>query len=296
MPETTIEEGRASQYGPEQQQNIDVMDLFRLDGRVAVVTGGAGIYGYVIATALAEAGASVVIASRTLAKCEAKAVELRAGGHRAVAMPLDLASDDSIVALRDQVLAEFGRIDILFNNAAGRVAGTAEELIKRGYAAPKSTMDGMTRGQWEGAMAINASGLFMCSQVFAEQMKAQGRGGSIVNLSSIYGVVGPTFAIYAGTQMTNPPDYAFAKGGIINFTRYLATCYAPFGIRANCISPGGYYTGQPEAFVRNYEAHTPLGRMARWNDLKGAAAFLAADASQYITGQNLGVDGGWTAW
>ena len=296
MPETTRDEGRASHYGPEQQQNIDVMDLFRLDGRVAVVTGGAGIYGYVIATALAEAGASVVIASRTLAKCEAKAAELRAGGRRAVAMSLDLASDDSIVALREQVLAEFGGIDILFNNAAGRVAGTAEELIKRGYAAPKSTMDGMTRGQWEGAMAINASGLFMCSQIFAEQMKAQGRGGSIVNISSIYGVVGPTFAIYAGTQMTNPPDYAFAKGGIVNFTRYLATCYAPFSIRANCISPGGYYTGQPEAFVRNYEEHTPLGRMARWNDLKGAAVFLAADASQYVTGQNLGVDGGWTAW
>ena len=180
------------------------MDLFRLDGRVAVVTGGAGIYGFVIATALAEAGASVVIASRTLAKCEEKAAELCAGGYRAVAMPLDLASDDSIVALREQVLAEFGRIDILFNNAAGRVAGTAEEQIKRGYAAPKSTMDGMTRGQWEGAMAINASGLFICSQVFAEQMKAQGMGGSVVNISSIYGVVGPTFAIYAGTQMTNP--------------------------------------------------------------------------------------------
>ena len=296
MPETTRDDGQERKYGPEQQQNIDVMNLFRLDGRVAVVTGGAGIYGFIIATALAEAGASVVIASRTLAKCEEKAAELRACGYRAVAMPLDLASDESIVALREQVLAEFGQIDILFNNAAGRVAGSAEELIKRGYAAPKATMDGMTRSQWEGAMAINASGLFICSQVFAEQMRTQGRGGSIVNISSIYGVVGPTFSIYAGTQMANPPDYAFAKGGIVNFTRYLATCYAPFGIRANCISPGGYYTGQPEAFVRNYENHTPLGRMARWNDLKGAAVFLASDASQYITGQNLGVDGGWTAW
>jgi len=296
MPETTRDDGQERKYGPEQQQNIDVMNLFRLDGRVAVVTGGAGIYGFIIATALAEAGASVVIASRTLAKCEEKAAELRACGYRAVAMPLDLASDESIVALREQVLAEFGQIDILFNNAAGRVAGSAEELIKRGYAAPKATMDGMTRSQWEGAMAINASGLFMCSQVFAEQMRTQGRGGSIVNISSIYGVVGPTFSIYAGTQMANPPDYAFAKGGIVNFTRYLATYYAPFGIRANCISPGGYYTGQPEAFVRNYENHTPLGRMARWNDLKGAAVFLASDAAQYITGQNLGVDGGWTAW
>jgi NAD(P)-dependent dehydrogenase (short-subunit alcohol dehydrogenase family) len=296
MLETTGGEHQANQYGPELQQNIHVMDLFRLDGRVAVVTGGAGIYGFVITTALAEAGACVVIASRTLAKCEEKAAELRGWGYRAAAMPLDLARDDSITALREQVLAEFGQVDILFNNAAGRVAGTAEEQIKRGYAAPNSTMEGLTRGQWEGAMAINASGLFICSQVFAEQMKAQGTGGSIVNISSIYGVVGPTFAIYAGTQMTNPPDYAYAKGGIVNFTRYLATCYAPFDIRANCISPGGYYTGQPQAFVRNYEAHTPLGRMARWNDLKGAAVFLASDAAQYITGHNLMVDGGWSAW
>jgi NAD(P)-dependent dehydrogenase (short-subunit alcohol dehydrogenase family) len=296
MPEETQDDSLNLRYGAEQQKNVNIMDLFRLDGRVAVVTGGAGIYGFVIATALAEAGASVVIASRTLATCEAKAAALRAGGYRAAAMPLDLASDESIVALREQILAEYGQIDVLFNNAAGRVAGTAEEQIKRGYAAPKNTMDGMTRGQWDGAMAINASGLFICSQIFAEQMKAQGRGGSIVNISSIYGVVGPTFAIYADTQMSNPPDYAFAKGGIVNFTRYLATCYAPHGIRANCISPGGYYTGQPETFVRNYEERTPLGRMARWNDLKGAAVFLASDAAQYITGQNLLVDGGWTAW
>jgi len=117
-----------------------------------------------------------------------------------------------------------------------------------------------------------------------------------VNISSIYGMVGPTFPIYRGTEMTSPPDYAFSKAGIINFTRYLATYYAQFGIRVNCISPGGYYSGQPDAFVRQYEEHAPLGRMARWNDLKGAAVFLASDASGYITGQNLAVDGGWTAW
>jgi NAD(P)-dependent dehydrogenase (short-subunit alcohol dehydrogenase family) len=297
MPENTEPlHDPADKYGPEQQKNVHVRDLFRLDGRVALVTGGAGIYGFVIATALAEAGATVVIASRSLAKCEARAAELRECGYHAAALPLDLAEDDSILALRDRIVAKYGEIDIVFNNAAGRAAGTAEEQRQAGYAAPRYSMDAMSRGQWEGAMSINASGLFVCSQVFAEQMQAQGRGGSIVNISSIYGIVGPTFAIYAGTQMSNPPDYAFAKGGIINFTRYLATCYAPYGIRANCLSPGGYYTGQPEAFVRNYEEHTPLGRMARWNDLKGAAVFLASDASQYVTGQNLAVDGGWTAW
>lgn len=285
-----------ARYGPEAQRNIHVMDLFRLDGRVAVVTGGAGLYGLVIATALAEAGATVVIASRNLAKCEEQAARLRDGGYRALAMPLDLTNDDSVVALKDRIVAECGHVDILFNNAAGRAAGTAEEQMKQKFAATRFAMDEMTRSQWEAAMAVNASGLFVCSQVFAEQMKAQGGGGSIVNISSIYGMVGPTFPIYEGTQMTVPPDYAFAKGGIINFTRYLATWYAPYGIRVNCISPGGYYAGQPETFVRNYERRVPLGRMAHWNDLKGAAVFLASDASQYVTGQNLAVDGGWTAW
>ena len=292
MPAVSDEE----KYGPEMQRNIPVMDLFRLDGRVAVVTGGAGIYGSVISTALAEAGATVVVAARGLAHCEERAAELRERGFHALAMPLDLTSDESIVALRDRVVRELGRVDALVNNAAGRAAGTAEEQLQRKFSAPRTDMAGMSRQMWEGAMSVNASGLFISSQVFGEQMKAQGTGGSIVNISSIYGVVGPDFGIYKGTPMINPPDYAFSKGGIVNFTRYLATCYAPHGIRVNCISPGGYYTGQPEPFLSNYEARTPLGRMARWNDLKGAAVFLASDASQYITGQNLAVDGGWTAW
>jgi NAD(P)-dependent dehydrogenase (short-subunit alcohol dehydrogenase family) len=211
-------------------------------------------------------------------------------------MPLDLTDDESILALRDRILEELGHVDILFNNAAGRAAGTAQEQLDRKFSAPRTDMAGMTREMWDGAMSVNASGLFVSSQVFGEQMKAQGKGGSIVNISSIYGVVGPDFGIYKGTEMINPPDYAFSKGGIINFTRYLATCYAPYGIRVNCLSPGGYYTGQPQPFLGNYERRTPLGRMARWNDLKGAAVFLASDASQYITGQNLAVDGGWTAW
>jgi len=272
------------------------MDLFRLDGRVAVVTGGAGLYGAVISTALAEAGATVIIASRTLQKCEERAVQLRDDGYQAFAMPLDLSDDESIIALRDRVVAVHGRVDILFNNAAGRAAGTAEEIVKRKFSLLQTSMQRMSRAQWEGAMAVNASGLFVCTQVIAEQMIAQGEGGSIVNISSIYGIVGPTFPIYEGLGMTSPPDYSFAKGGIINFTRFVATYYAKHGIRVNCISPGGYYGGQPGEFVRRYEQRTPLGRMAVWNDLKGAAVFLASDAAQYVTGQNLAVDGGWTVW
>lgn len=283
-------------YGAEMQRNIPVMDLFRLDGRVAIVTGGAGLYGSVICTALAEAGATVVIASRSLGKCEARAAQLRDAGYKALAMPLDLTNDESIIALMERVVGNLGQVDVLFNNAAGRVAGTADEIHKRKFSMLETSMRRMGRRQWEGAMAVNASGLFFCTQVFAEQMIEQGHGGTVVNISSMLGMVGPTFPVYEGLEMTSPPDYSFAKGGIINFTRYLATYYAPYGIRVNCISPGGYYGGQPEEFVRRYEQRTPLGRMAVWNDLKGAAVFLASDAAQYITGQNLAVDGGWTVW
>ena len=229
----------AGKYSPENQKNTHVWDLFKLDGRVAVVTGGAGLYGSVICIALAEAGATVVIASRGLEKCEEGAAKLRESGYQAVAMPLDLTDDESIAALKDRVVAECGQVDVLFNNAAGRAAGTADEIIKRNYELPQTSMRAMSRAQWEGAMAVNAAGLFICTQVFAEQMIAQGHGGSIVNISSIYGLVGPTFPIYEGLGMTSPPDYSFAKGGIANFTRYLATFYAPHGIRVNCISPGG---------------------------------------------------------
>jgi NAD(P)-dependent dehydrogenase (short-subunit alcohol dehydrogenase family) len=211
-------------------------------------------------------------------------------------MPLDLTDDYSIVALKERVVAEYGHVDILFNNAAGRVAGTVDEIKERKFSILQASMKRMNRSQWEGAMAVNASGLFICTQVFAEQMIEQREGGSIVNISSIYGIVGPTFPIYDGLEMTSPPDYSFAKGGIVNFTRFAATYYAPYGIRVNCISPGGYCGGQANEFVRRYEERTPLGRMAVWNDLKGPAVFLASDAAQYVTGENLAVDGGWTAW
>jgi NAD(P)-dependent dehydrogenase (short-subunit alcohol dehydrogenase family) len=182
-------------YGPEKQKNVHVMDLFRLDGRVALVTGGAGLYGSVISTALAEAGATVVIASRSLNKCEDRAAELRDSGYQAFAMPLDLSQDDSIIALKERMLAKYGRVDVLFNNAAGRVAGTADEIMERKFSMLQTSMGKMSRSQWEGAMAVNASGMFICTQVFAEQMVAQGHGGSIVNISSIYGMVGKTFPI-----------------------------------------------------------------------------------------------------
>lgn len=258
---------------------MNTIDLFRLDGRIALVTGGAGIYGVHISRALAEAGAHVVIASRNLEQCQKAAGELTGEGLKVSAAVLDLGSSGSIQALCDEIVSEFGRLDILFNNAVARAGGEPSTV---------------TEEDWVSAMKVNSTGFFMSCKIFGEQMIKQ-RSGVIVNISSIYGVVGPNFNIYEGTDITSPANYAFAKGGMINFTRYAASYYGRFGVRVNCISPGGFQTDQPEIFIANYSKQTPLKRMATDDDIKGAAVFLASDASAYITGHNLMVDGGWTA-
>ena len=259
---------------------MSVFDLFKLDDRVALVSGGTGICGAHITRALAEAGAHVVVASRNQERCEEFARELQEEKLSVTAASLDLSSHASIQALRESIVSRFGKIDILFNNAVARVGGD---------------LGSVTAEEWESAMKINSTGLFLTCKTFGEQMMKQ-RSGVIINVASIYGLVGPDFRIYEGTGMTNPADYAFAKGGMINFTRYLASYYAPFGIRVNTLSPGGFATeDQPPDFVRQYSQKTLLGRMATDDDIKGAAVFLASDASAYVTGQNLIVDGGWTA-
>ncbi len=185
-----------------------------------------------------------------------------------------------MLALREDILARHGRLDVLFNNAVARGGGE---------------LDGTTGDDWDCVMRLNSTGLFLASQIFCEPMRAQ-RSGSIVNIASIYGMVGPTFSIYEGTPVHNSVSYSFAKGGMINLTRYLASYLAPYGVRVNCLSPGGFRTeSTPPEFERNYNAHTLLGRMAEGLDIAGPAVFLASAASRYITGQNIAVDGGWTA-
>jgi NAD(P)-dependent dehydrogenase (short-subunit alcohol dehydrogenase family) len=257
-----------------------IKSLYDLTGKVAVVTGGAGLYGRHMCRALAEAGAHVVITSRDLAACEEAATVLRAEGHLATAHRLDQADESSIVKLRDDLLASHGRIDVLVNGSVHRQG---------------SDPDRTTAEDWAATSQVNSTGLFLITKHFGEQMMAQ-RSGSIINIGSIYGVVGPTFGIYAGTPMTSPAFYAFDKGGMVNLTRYLACFYGPHGVRVNCLSPGGLATpDQPESFVKAYSAGTPLGRLAGPDDIKGPVLFLASDASCYITGVNLMVDGGWTA-
>jgi NAD(P)-dependent dehydrogenase (short-subunit alcohol dehydrogenase family) len=260
---------------------MGVLDRFSLRGRVSLVTAGAGpLFGRSISTALAEAGATVVTASRSKENNEQFASEMRATGHDVYGLMFDLEDLASIDALHDEVLSRFGRLDVLVNSALARDGhvGSFEDQ-------PPTT--------WQHAAQGDFAGLFRHCQRAVSAMKQQGRG-SIINIASIYGVVSNDPTLYEGTQMVQPPTYNFMKAGMINFTRYVACYYGQYGIRANCISPGGYFSQQPEEFVHRYSQRVPLGRMMGHEDLQGAVVFLASEASAYVTGANLLVDGGWT--
>jgi NAD(P)-dependent dehydrogenase (short-subunit alcohol dehydrogenase family) len=260
---------------------MSILDRFSLKHRVALVTAGAGpLFGRSISSALAEAGATVITASRSIESNEQFAAEMRQQGHDVRGLSFDLEDLASIDALHDEVMSRFGRIDVLVNSALARDGhlGAFEE---------------QTPETWAHAAQGDFAGLFRHCQRAVGAMKTQGRG-SIINIASIYGVVSNDPALYAGTEMVQPPTYNFVKAGMINFTRYLACYYGKQGIRANCISPGGYFNRQPEKFVERYSARVPLGRMMGHDDLQGAVVFLASDASAYVTGANLLVDGGWT--
>ncbi|MEO7650199.1 MAG: SDR family oxidoreductase [Bryobacteraceae bacterium] len=257
---------------------MDVRQLMDLTGRVALVTGGYGIYGAPISEALAEAGAQVVIASRSLEQCAATAAVLTGRGLKASADTYDQSSEESILALRDRLLDRFGAVPILVNNSVGRsMRGMADSL-----------------DAWQASMDVNATGFFAISRAFLEPMMKAGTG-SMINIGSIQSIVAPDFGNYAGTPMTTPPDYHFHKHGMVGLTRYLAAWAGPAGVRVNAILPGGFQTeSHKEPFLSQYCRRVFLGRMARHDDIKGAVVFLASEASAYITGQNLVVDGGYT--
>ena len=262
---------------------MNVIDSFRLNGKTVIVTGGAGRYGKQITLALAEAGAIVFIASRDLEKNEKAAAEFRAQGGDVRALQLDLGSEESCDALVAEAVRQTGRIDVLVNNSVARVGGA-------GWHKPLANYDE--------SFHINASGTFYLTAAAAEVMKKQ-RSGSVINVGSFMGLVGPEFANYAGTDMYNgnpSPSYFYEKGGLANFTRWAARVLGGYNIRVNAIHPGGLMEPHlPEAFVKNYSARTQLGRLASQEDLKGIIVFLASDASLYLTGTNIPVDGGYTA-
>ena len=257
---------------------MTVLDTFSLSGKIALLTGGAGLYGRQIVRALAEVGATTYIASRNVEALEAVAAELRGEGHDVRALRMDQGDEASILAARDAVRDESGHLDILVNNAVIRP-------LTNSYFSDADEIDL--------SMRVNGTGLILVTRAMGEILAD---GGSIINIGSMMGLVGLEPANYEGTDMDGwNPDYFFHKGGMANLTRFLASYYGPRGIRVNCLHPGGYRTDQPEAFVKNYSERTCLGRLANDTDLMGSIVFLASDASVYITGANIPVDGGYTA-
>ncbi len=263
---------------------MSVLNTFSLKGKVAVMTGGAGLYGRQIAEAMAEAGANTFMASRGIEKLEEQANTFRKAGLDVTALSVDQSKEDSIRTLLKTVLDQAGRVDILINNAVLRTMSGWDDPLEN----------------FAKIMEVYATGIYMMTQVFGEHMAGTGNGGSIIMVGSIQGMVGPDFSLYEGATyngkpMDVPPDYFFHKGGMVNLTRYVAGRLGPRGVRCNCISPGGFYNNQSENFVKRYNARTFANRMANEQDLKGICVFLSSDASAYITGANIPVDGGYTA-
>jgi NAD(P)-dependent dehydrogenase (short-subunit alcohol dehydrogenase family) len=265
-----------------------VQQLFDLTGQVALVIGGARDLGYDMALALAEAGAEVAITSRTLADAHASAQKIAAAtGRKCSGFICDVRVEEQVSELVDAVLAAFGKIDILVNNAGGAQSTRENKPLEQ-----------RPSEEWDRVIDVNMKGTFLCSKhVVAKAMKPA-RKGVIVNIASVAGVGGKDHRVYDGTEIGGVTiDYAAAKGGIVNMTREMACWLAQYNIRVNSISPGGFWRGHSERFTQQYSYLVPMGRMGQdGKDMKGPIVFLVSEASAYVTGVNLLVDGGMMAW
>lgn len=264
-----------------------IRDMMDLSGRVSLVTGGAGNIGKACCHALAECGSDIAVVDINSQLAEEIAKDI-AVVHKRKVIPFvaDMGSEKMVRDLPDQVVQELGSLDILVNCAA--FVGTSGLT---GWVTPFPEQESQA---WRSALEVNLTACFELIQESLPHLKKSG-SGSIINIASTYGMVGPDWRMYEGTSMGTPAAYAASKGGLIQFTRWLSTTLAP-EIRANVVSPGGVWRNQPEKFVERYEEKTPMGRMGKEEDMVGAVLYLASDLSAYVTGQNICVDGGWTAW
>lgn len=263
-----------------------VKQLMNLKERVALVTGGAGHLGFVVAEALAEAGSDIILWDIS-ADVESKAKKIAARHHvRTFALKIDLMDEEAVCQGMKAISRQFKKVDILVHCAA--FVGTSD---LKGWTVP---FDRQSVETWRKALELNLTSVFMVTQRFLALLR-RSRAASIINISSIYGMIGPDMKLYKGTGFGNPAAYAASKGGLLQLTRWMSTNLAP-GIRVNAISLGGVYRGHKGLFLRRYMERTPMARMATEEDIKGAALYLASDMSSYVTGHNLVVDGGWTAW
>jgi NAD(P)-dependent dehydrogenase (short-subunit alcohol dehydrogenase family) len=269
---------------------MSTLDLFSLQGKTVVVTGACGLLGRYHCQALADAGATVVATDLDQGQCNQMARALEAG----LGFAADVTNPESVRHLLAFVLEHTGRIDVLVNNAA------INDRFEHPEAALElSKFENYPLALWKRSLEVNITGVFICSQVLGTKMAEAGRG-SIINIASTYGIVAPDQSLYHDTQgrprFYKSAVYPTTKGAVLAFTRFLAAYWGKAGVRVNALSPGGVENAQDEFFVNEYARRTPLGRMASPDDYRGALLFLASEASSYITGANLVVDGGFTIW
>jgi len=268
-----------------------MIEAFSLKGKIAIVTGAIGLIGKQHCLALNNAGARVVAADLDERQC----IEF-AEHHLCDAMGhyINVCKKESIKELLENVLDRFGKVDVLVNNAA------VNDMFEDPKAASaQSRFENYPLELWQRSVDVNLTGVFLCSQVIGTQMLKQ-KSGSIINISSTYGISAPDQNLYKDSEgfqsFYKPPAYPVTKAGVIMLGKYLAAYWGKYGIRVNTLSPGGVKNGQTDFFIENYSRKTPMGRMAEPGDYQGALVFLASDASAYMTGANLVVDGGWTCW
>lgn len=267
-----------------QQPNTQAVGRFDLTGRVAWVPGGAGLLGTAVCRALAEHGAHVIVSDIRPEAAKQNADALTDAGLRAEAMQVDIGNEDSVVAQVEQIVARHERIDVLVNMT---------------YQHTKTSMENLSAAEWNQAIGVSLTGAFVVTREVGRVMGQQG-GGSIIHFSSMYGLVSPDPRMYPATQRMNPIDYGVAKAGILQLVRYQAVVLAPLGVRVNAIAPGPFPIpsthGADDQFMSRLRDKVPLGRVGNPDEITGPVVFLASDASSFVTGTNIVVDGGWTAW
>jgi len=270
------------------ETTIQTAEMFRLDGKVAIITGAAGLLGEQHAIALSDMGASVVLADLNEKVCVERAQQITARtGAETMGLSCDVTDKTSWQLLSDKVMEKFARIDVLVNNAAFTNQSKSANF--------DADFPDFPLEDWNQILNVNLTGSFLGCQVIGNQMLEQ-EAGSIINLGSLYGVVSPNHRMYPGTGISQPPAYSISKAAVIALTRYLGTLWADRGVRINSITPGGIYNDHQDLFVRRFSQLNPMGRMARKEEMRGALVYLASEASSHCTGHNLVVDGGWTAW
>ncbi|MEI6070365.1 MAG: SDR family oxidoreductase [Verrucomicrobiae bacterium] len=274
-------------------ERLSYRKQFDLTGKVAVVTGGAGLLGAHFCTGLAECGAHVAVVDVEGDKADALAADLQSAyGVPTIGLACDVSDPISVAEMVESVNSRLGDIQILHNNAASK----SENLVK--FFAPFETY---SLEEWKKIMSVNLDGMFLVAQSVGKSMVAHRKGGSIIQTASIYGIRGPDKRIYEGSrylgmEINTPAVYSSSKAGVVGLSKYLATYWADKNIRVNTLTPGGTQSGQNSEFVRKYSERVPMGRMANAHEMVGALIFLASDASSYVTGQNLVIDGGLSAW